>query len=272
MTSIGNINILVRSSLKTFQISLPGDAYVRDIIQEINEKKELDYHVDIPKCPCCSPIKSKYKSLDLSKKISYYNKRVMVVTVRNIMMVGGGLAVVWYENGALHVGGPQQRQTYSKPIAEFSIPTFHVSCRSDKYQGQNMIGFVLYLCDNKQLFYLNGMKCRPGYILLVSANKLDNIQTKQGTMHSKAFKYFTNKDLSDMNIVGGGFAVKNGATKFNSGTFNQATTKFHDEKREMHIMEQQCITAAVANWKGACQNTKVSDLAVNGTCISHGFY
>eukprot|EP01084_Bolivina_argentea_P315661 546928_1 len=190
--------------------------------------------------------------------------------------VGGGLESVWYYNDSLHVGLSEEIEkgwdgNYESKVSAFSIPIFHVSCQSDKIKGQNMIGVVLYLCDNKTEFYLNEMKCKCGYIMLVNADKLDKINTKQGTMHSKAFKYFTGKELQDMNIVGGGFAIKNGSPKFRSNTFNSATDEFHNGKKEMHILEQQCIESAVNNWKINVQNTKVSDLYKGAICRYHGF-
>eukprot|EP01084_Bolivina_argentea_P041219 76055_1 len=144
---------------------------------------------------------------------------------------------------------------------EFDVSTFHVSCRSDKIEGQNMIGIVLYLCDGKKIFYLNNMKCQSGYILLVSADKLGDIETKQRTMHSKAFKYFIGTDLLDMNIVGSAFAIQDSERKFRSGTFNDATTKFHKGGREMNALEIKCINAAIDNWGKGIQNTKVSEVA-----------
>eukprot|EP00483_Globobulimina_turgida_P008048 UN08064 len=135
-----------------------------------------------------------------------------------------------------------------------------------------MIGIVLYLCDGKQLFYLNGMKCQSGYVMLVKANKVKNITTNQDTMHSKAFKYFTNIDLQNTNIVGGGFAIRGGMARFNSSTFNSATDQFHDKNRAMNIFEKQCIKAAICNWKKGVQNTKVPDLYQGAICTDgHGF-
>eukprot|EP01083_Nonionella_stella_P174932 607756_1 len=262
---------------KSSTISVPSGCSVHYLVQMIADREGP---LSCPTSGC--PSSASYASgvtliymgrvMNMHRNISDYGVRhgsIIVVTIRRL---GGGLATVWYENKALQVGGPQQRKHYIKQIAEFSISIFHVSCRSDKIMGQNMIGIVLYLCDNQQLFYLNGMKCRSGYILLVSSHKLAQIQTKAGTMHSKAFKYFAGKDLQDMNIVGGGFGIKNGDPVFRSWTFNAATAHFHDGKKEMHPMEQQCIKAAINNWKKNVQNTKVSDLATNGSCGTHGFY
>eukprot|EP01083_Nonionella_stella_P307480 1080776_1 len=79
-------------------------------------------------------------------------------------------------------------------------------------------------------------------------------------MHSKAFKYFVGSDLQDMNIVGGAFAIQDGARKFRSGTFNDATTKFHQGGREMNALEIKCLNVALDNWENGIQNTNVSEL------------
>merc|ERR1719379_1511377 len=121
-----------------------------------------------------------------------------------------------------------------------------------------MMGIVLYLCEDQTLFYLNGMKCRPGYILLGDSDKIQKVSG--GTMHEKTFRYFTGESLGSKKIVGGGFSVQGGKPVFRSGTFNTASTGYHNNDREMNFLEKECITAAINNWKKGIQNTKASDV------------
>merc|ERR1719334_646536 len=184
--------------------------------------------------------------------------------------MGGGLSKVQYIHGALQVDPSPDQSSQTEAKFSFSITQFHVSCRSDKVKDQMMMGIVLYLCEDKTLFYLNGMKCRSGYILLGDSDKISNVSG--GTMHAKTFKYFVGESLSSKNIVGGGFSVQRGTPVFRSGTFNTASTGYHNDDREMHPLEKQCITAAINNWKKGIQNTKVSDVCGGGVCSEHGAY
>ena len=105
-----------------------------------------------------------------------------------------------------------------------------------------------------------------GYIGLVNSDKLYAITTlyPRNTLHTKAFKYVYGKDLTDMVVIGGGFAIMNGDLRFNSGTFNPMDTGYHDKNREMDNFTKQSIEVAVRNWKNEKQNTYASGLAKYG--------
>lgn len=223
----------------------------------------------VSRCPSCTLLysPSQKKMEDSKAGINTYgvidNCTVKAVD-RAVFIMCGGLASVWYSGGALQVA----RKGSSS--SAFSIPQFHVSCRSDQVKDQMMMGVVLYLCEDKALFYLNGMKCRSGYILLGDSDKISKVPG--GTMHDKTFRYFVGESLSSKKIVGGGFSVQKGTPVFRSGTFNTAATGYHNNDREMHILEKQCITAAINNWKKGVQNTKVSDVCGTSVCDTHGAY
>eukprot|EP01084_Bolivina_argentea_P300067 517296_1 len=138
------------------------------------------------------------------------------------------------------------------------IKSFHVSCQSDKVKGQDMVGVVIYSYDNKIDWRLNNVHCRSGYIILKSSDNIKHIQCNQGQVHGKCYKSVFGQDIDDK-VVGAGFAFFNGKWKFNSYTFNVAT-KYHDNKKSMHKIEQTCILAAIENWKKGMQNTNCKDI------------
>eukprot|EP01084_Bolivina_argentea_P198543 339952_1 len=152
-----NISVNVTMGHKTIRVSISRDATSKDLVRLVVDQEGLN-----GMCPDCISIRLNGRSMARysmrpDSQLQFIKDGSNVILSRRIS--GGGLANVWYKNGSLNVGGATQRQTYEQ-IPEFSIQTFHVSCKSDKIKGQNMMGFVLYLCDNKQLFYLNGMKRR----------------------------------------------------------------------------------------------------------------
>eukprot|EP01084_Bolivina_argentea_P257923 434631_1 len=148
----------------------------------------------------------------------------------------------------------------------FNISSFHVSCRSDKLNfDKNMIGIVLYQYKKCTDWYLNGVHCKTGYILIKNSDKIQDIKTKQGTMHSKCYKFLFNQD-PDNDVIGAGFAIFNGKIKYNSYTFNcdggqGLISKYHDHQKSMHLIEQKCVEFALKNWKmNKIQTTLVKNM------------
>eukprot|EP01084_Bolivina_argentea_P057691 105395_1 len=138
------------------------------------------------------------------------------------------------------------------------ISSFHVSCKSDKINGQDMVGVILYSYDHKMDWRLNNVHCKSGYIIVKSFDNIKHIKSNQGQVHGKCYKFVFGQDIDDK-VVGAGFAFFKGKWKFNSYTFNVAT-KYHDNKKSMHEMEQKCILAALGNWKKDIQNTYCTDV------------
>ena len=157
-------------------------------------------------------------------------------------------------------------------ITPFSVYSFHVSCKSDKITGENMVGIVLYKYDNQQQWTLNGVKCQSGYIIVKNIESIQHIQSNRGQVHGKCYKSVFGREI-DRKVIGGGFAFKNGQWLFNSGTFNTGTV-YHDDKRQMHPVERQCILSAMENWGKSIQNTKVKDIARKFAvlCPDHGYF
>mmetsp|Transcript_49999 Transcript_49999/g.44807 ORF Transcript_49999/g.44807 Transcript_49999/m.44807 type:complete len:251 (+) Transcript_49999:43-795(+) len=142
----------------------------------------------------------------------------------------------------------------------FDISTFHVSCRSDKFTGENMTGVVLYKYDNKQDWHLNGIHCKSGYIILKLSKNIAHIKNEPGKVHGACYKSVFGKSVDKNKVVGGGFGYVNGVWKFNSWTFNVGS-KYHNGNKGMDPKEKQCIEAAAKNWTKGTQNTSIKDIA-----------
>jgi len=153
----------------------------------------------------------------------------------------------------------------------FSIPSFHVSCRSDKYTGEPMVGIILYQYDGRLDWHLNGIHCKSGYIVLKLSKNIAHIKGEVGQVHGACYKWTFNESVGSK-VVGGGFAYYQGKWKFNSGVFNAGDAyKYHDGSSAMHDIEQKCIMAAVENWKKGTQNTYVKDIkSIQSFCGHHG--
>eukprot|EP01084_Bolivina_argentea_P320623 556325_1 len=146
--------------------------------------------------------------------------------------------------------------SYLTPI---DIKSYHVSCQSDKINGDNMGGVVLYSYDNQNDWILNNIHCKSGYIILKLYDNIKDIQSNYGILHGACYKSVFKQEIDDK-VVGGGFAFYNGKWKFNSGTFNYRATQYHDDQKAMHPLEQKCIEAAIENWKKGIQNTECKDI------------
>eukprot|EP00486_Rosalina_sp_Unknown_P010835 CAMPEP_0201585470 /NCGR_PEP_ID=MMETSP0190_2-20130828/122400_1 /ASSEMBLY_ACC=CAM_ASM_000263 /TAXON_ID=37353 /ORGANISM="Rosalina sp." /LENGTH=111 /DNA_ID=CAMNT_0048031493 /DNA_START=64 /DNA_END=399 /DNA_ORIENTATION=+ len=93
---------------------------------------------------------------------------------------------------------------------------------------------------------------------------MKRIQRKNETPHATTFRHFTGLNVSDTNIIGGGFSIQDGDLVDRSGTFNAPSYnfgKFHDQNRTMNAAEKFVLEIAIANWRQCgAQNTKVEDL------------
>lgn len=137
----------------------------------------------------------------------------------------------------------------------------HVDLMLSNKDGEipNMIGMVLYLYDNKQDWCLNGIHCKSGFIVIKLFDKVVNVNSKIGTLQNKLYKLIFNQELNDK-VVGGGFAIHNGALKFNSSILNLGS-KFHDNNRRMSKCEEDCIRYAMSQWQNyGIQNSSVKDV------------
>ncbi|CAF1226137.1 unnamed protein product [Rotaria sp. Silwood1] len=125
------------------------------------------------------------------------------------------------------------------------IETVHISCSSDSYdENENMAGLIVYSFDNKQMFELNGHRCRTGYILIKATKNIEHVISNQGIVHGSLFKWFYGIEPDDR-FVGAGFSLHDKNFKFNSGVFNARNDDYHDDKKSMSESEIYLIKYAM---------------------------
>lgn len=133
----------------------------------------------------------------------------------------------------------------ARPIIK--LESLHISCSSDPYdKNENMAGLIVYSFDNKQIFELNGHRCRTGYILIKATKNISHIKSNQGIVHGSLFKWFFGIEPDDR-FVGAGFALHDSKLKYNSGTFNARNDDYHDNNPPMSADETYLIRYAVEN-------------------------
>eukprot|EP01083_Nonionella_stella_P137538 418479_1 len=211
-------------------------------------------------------IKDTQQPLEQQRILRHYGseKDWSLNIIPGAMIMCGGLKNVKVDakNQVITVGGDQYGST-------FKISSFHVSCRSDKYTGDPMVGIILYEYDGKRDWYLNGVHCKSGYIVLKLTKNIAHIKGEIGQVHGACYKWIFNESVNNK-VVGGGFAYHKGKWKFNSGVFN-CEKKYHDNNVAMHDIEIKCIDAAVENWNKGIQNTFVKDVqSIQSYCTNHG--
>jgi len=151
-----------------------------------------------------------------------------------------------------------------------NVSSFHVSCQSDQLKNidgnSNMYGAVLYMYDNQHDWYLNGIHCKSGYIII------KNTESLKDANHGGLYKHFFNETLRK--IVGGGFAIYKGTLKFNSSNFNSCKDDgWHNEERAMSQYEKVAIQYALSNWMKGIQNTSIKDIISKcPSFVYHGDY
>ena len=150
------------------------------------------------------------------------------------------------------------------------VKSYHISCASRKtcdiwncsLEQHNYGEVVLYMKDGKTDWYCNNRHCKIGYIIIKPVEDIKNITSKYGIIHGKTYKSVFNEE--PINIVGSGFARCNGIWKWNSGSFNLKSDKYHTlNSKSMNEIEAKWIEKAVKNWHDTGnQNTNVDESVV----------
>eukprot|EP01084_Bolivina_argentea_P085142 153892_1 len=175
-----------------------------------------------------------------------------------------------------------ENNTDSKFMVRFSnkdntesilVENCEVSNYSDLFDGDDMMGIIIYQYDGKTEWELNGIKCKSGFIYLCKSDKLNNITSHpMNTMHACCYKYLFGVDPDYRKIVGAGCGFRNGIWKYNSSTFcapenrkkklaqHYGTSDFkdnwHDDDRGMHEIEKKLLDQAVTKWTKFSQEVK----------------
>ena len=142
------------------------------------------------------------------------------------------------------------------------VITMHISCQSDTYYpDHNYAGVIIYQYDGKSKWRTaNNTHCKSGYIVIQdtdSQNVKKWIGKKPGQIHGAVYRNAFGESVSEGNVVGEGFALKEGECKvqkfeINSGVFNNPKNSiYHDHRRRMHELSEHCVGKIVEYWKTA---------------------
>ena len=142
------------------------------------------------------------------------------------------------------------------------VKTMHISCQSDTYHpDHNYAGVIIYQYDGKSEWRTaNNTHCKSGYIVIQDTDSDDVkkwIGKEPGAVHGAVYRNAFGESVSEGNVVGEGFALRNGkyeVEKFeiNSSVFNNPIgSEYHDHRRRMHELSEHCVRKVVEYWKTA---------------------
>jgi hypothetical protein len=147
-------------------------------------------------------------------------------------------------------------QSYGKE--EVSVETMHISCKSDTYKPTyNYGGVIIYHYNGKSEWRTaNNTHCKSGYIVIQdtdSENVKKWIGKEPGAVHGAVYRNAFGESVNDAEVVGEGFAIRNDKlVEINSSVFNNPQgSVFHDHRRRMHELSEECIKKVVEYWKTA---------------------
>ena len=138
-----------------------------------------------------------------------------------------------YECNCLKIHSDTERIQEAETSEEcIRLKTMHISCQSDTYQpGHNYAGVIIYQYDGKSEWRTaNNTHCKSGYIVIQdtdSENVKKWIGKEPGAVHGAVYRNAFGESVSEVNVVGEGFALRNGKYKvekfeINSKCFQQS--------------------------------------------------
>ena len=141
------------------------------------------------------------------------------------------------------------------------VETMHISCQSDTCQpGHDYGGIIIYQYDGKSEWRTaNNTHCKTGYIVIqdTDSENVKKLIKEPGQVHGAIYRNAFGESVTKANVVGEGFAVRNGESKvekfeINSGVFNNPKGSIHhDHRRRMHEVSEHCVGKIVEYWKSA---------------------
>ena len=145
--------------------------------------------------------------------------------------------------------------SYSK--TEVSVHAMYISLESDTYQpGRNYGGVIIYQYNGKSEWRTaNNTRCCCGCIVIQntdSENVRKWMEREPGVVHGAVFKNAFGESVNDAEIVGEGFAIRNGKFAMHFGVFNNPVgSVYHDQRKRMHELSEHCVRTVVESWKMA---------------------
>jgi hypothetical protein len=140
---------------------------------------------------------------------------------------------------------------------EVSVETIHISDISDTYRsGHKYGGIIIYQYNGKSEWKTaNDTCCKSAYIVVQDTDSEDvrkRMSTEPGVVHGAVYRNAFGESVKDAEIVGEGFAVRNGRFEMCSGVFNNPRgSVFHDSRKRMHELSEHCVRKVVEYWKTA---------------------
>ena len=140
---------------------------------------------------------------------------------------------------------------------EVSIETINISHVSDTHRsGHNYGGVIIYQYNGKSEWKTaNDTHCESAYIVIQdtdSHNVRRWMSKEPGVVHGAVYRNAFGESVKGAEIVGEGFAVRNGKFEMCSGVFNNPSgSVFHDSRKRMHELSEHCVRKIVEYWKTA---------------------
>jgi hypothetical protein len=166
----------------------------------------------------------------------------------------GGCFIVNPEKDCITLGDTTKGQ--------INVCSMHISCKSDTYRpGRNYGGIIIYQYNGKlEWRTANNTHCKTGYIVIQDTDS-ENVKewksSEAGVVHGAVYRNAFGESVNDANVVGEGFAIRNGEAKVeefkvNSGVFNNPKESIHhDHRKRMHELSEHCVRKIVEYWKTA---------------------
>lgn len=131
-------------------------------------------------------------------------------------------------------------------------------------------GIILYAYDGKQDWYLNGVHCKTGYIIIQKTDGLEervkkkyNLNYLSGQVHGAVYASVFGRNI-DVKVLGSGFSYngkegKKKTWKWRSMSLNKQDG-FHVGNGKVTPIENKWVRKALENWiKKGTQNTKINE-------------
>lgn len=140
---------------------------------------------------------------------------------------------------------------------EVSVDIIQISEKSDTYKpGNNYGGVIIYQYNGKSEWRTsNDTLCKSACFLMQDTDSQSVKKWREaepGKVHGAVYRNAFGESVRDAEVVGEGFALRNGKFAMCSGVFNNPSgSAFHDGRKRMHELSEHCVRKVVEQWKNA---------------------
>ena len=145
---------------------------------------------------------------------------------------------------------------------DLKFQTICLSSESHPYSSEEKEygGFILYGWNGgrgvKQDWNLNGKHCRGAYLVIqgIHSPGVQKCMEKRdppplGVVHGAVYCNVFGTEEDPRKAVGEGFSLQSGKYSWNSWTFNNGSTAYHDGKKHMAVLTAKCVELILIDWK-----------------------